>query len=190
MSAQGAGQLPSSSAQVSELVLRVARHDRVAFTELYHATAPKLLGTILRILQHRGWAEDVLQDVYISIWQKAGQFDPAKASPITWLVSIARNRAIDRLRSQPAGSRAAEGELEQVVSPEPDGPSSLEARQANEQLNHCLEQLEKEHRDMVRLAYLNGWSRDDLAAHFERPANTVKTWLRRALQQLKGCLTS
>lgn len=187
---RGSGVLPSSSAQVSELILGVARGDRADFTELYHTTAPKLLGTILRILHHRGWAEDVLQEVYVSIWQKAEQFDPAKASPITWLVTIARNRAIDKIRSQPAGSRATDDELAQLASSAPDGPASLEAGQIVDQLNHCLEQLEKDRRDMVRLAYLNGWSRRELSAHFEQPVNTIKTWLHRALKQLKGCLTS
>lgn len=181
---------PTSSAQVADLILRVALQDRSAFTQLYHATAPKLLGTILRILQHRGWAEDVLQEVYIRIWQKAGQFDPDKASPITWLVAIARNRAIDKVRSQPVGARTAVDELDQMASSEPDGSSRLEARQTVDQLNRCLELLEKDRRDMVRLAYLDGWSRDELSFRFEQPVNTVKTRLRRALNQLKGCLTS
>lgn len=189
-SSEGLGPLPTSSAQVSDLIQRVARSDRSAFTQLYRATAPKLLGTILRILQHRSSAEEVLQDVYIRIWQKADQFDPARASPITWLVTIARNRAIDRVRSRLPGAREGDDELSLLATSEPDGPSSLEARQTLDHLNRCLEQLERDQQNMVRLAYLNGWSREELSAHFEKPVNTVKTWLRRALKQLKGCLTS
>lgn len=181
--------LPISAGDISELIRKVALQDRVAFAQLYEATAAKLLGTVLRILHQRGWAEDVVQDAYLKIWQKAGQFDADKASPITWMVTIARNTAIDELRRQPTARPAPTDELDQVAAPGPGAQARLEDQQALDRLNGCLDQLEKERRDMVRLAYLNGWSRAELGAHFDQPVNTIKTWLHRALKQLKGCLT-
>ena len=175
--------------QLSQLLKGVAAKDRAAFATLYEATAPKLLGTITRILNNRGWAEEVVHDTYIKIWRKADQFDASKASAITWMVTIARNGAIDKLRKQPASRKAPEDELEQLASKVPNAQSQVESQQTVNQLNLCLEELEKDRRDMVRLAYLNGWSRADLATHFDQPVNTVKTWLHRALKQLKGCLT-
>ena len=181
--------LPASATELGHLLQRVATRDRSAFAKVYEATAPKLLGTVLRILNNRGWAEEVVHDAYIKIWQKAGQFDASKASPITWMVTIARNSAIDELRKQPTGRKAAEEELEQIPNNEANAQSQMEDQQAVNRLNLCLEELEKDRRDMVRMAYLNGWSRADLATHFDQPVNTIKTWLHRALKQLKGCLS-
>jgi len=181
--------LPVSPDQLSNLLRSVAAKDRSAFATLYEATAPKLLGTVIRILNNRGWAEEVVHDTYIKIWQKADQFDAGKAPAITWMVTIARNGAIDELRKHPANRKAPEDELEQLSSKDPTAQSRVEDLQTVNRLNLCLEQLEKDRRDMVRLAYLNGWSRADLATHFDQPVNTVKTWLHRALKQLKGCLS-
>ncbi|WP_136066563.1 sigma-70 family RNA polymerase sigma factor [Modicisalibacter radicis] len=179
---------PLTAAQLGRLLQRVARQDRSAFARLYEATAPKLLGTALRILHQRGWAEDVVQEAYVKIWQKAGHFDARKASPITWMVTIVRNGAIDELRKQPPGTATGEDALERTASSTPDGHAQLEHDQSVSRLHRCLDELPEARRDMVRLAYLNGWSRADLATHFEQPVNTVKTWLHRALKQLKGCL--
>ena len=172
------------------LMLRVKRGDKEAFALLYQATAPKLLGTVLRILRDRGWADDVIQDSYLKIWQKAEQFQDGKSSPITWLVSIARNGAIDELRKHPAGRTTNSDELDEMPGRQTSAQEQLEDQRAANQLNHCIDQLEKDRQDMVRLAYLNGWSREDLASQFEQPVNTVKTWLHRALKQLKRCLES
>lgn len=172
------------------MIFRVAKADRSAFASLYRATAPKLLGVVLRILNNRAWADEVIQDVYLKIWQKAGQFDAQKSSPITWMVSIARNNAIDELRKHPVGRTTNDNELDQIAGQQPTAQDQAEDQQTVNQLNHCIDQLEKERQDMVRLAYLNGWSRDDLASQFGQPINTVKTWLRRALQDIKGCLES
>ena len=180
-------ELPSSTSDVSALISQVAKSDRAAFARLYQATSPKLLGIVLRILNNRAWAEEVIQDTYLKVWQKAEQFDVDKSSPITWLVSIARNSAIDELRKHPAGRTTNNDELPGQQTRVPD---QVEDQQTVKHLNHCIDQLEKDRQDMVRLAYLNGWTRDDLAALFEQPVNTVKTWLRRALQEIRGCLES
>lgn len=184
-------QSPSDGAErVARLIHRVAQQDRQAFALLYDATAPKLMGTVLRILRDREWANDVIQDSYLKIWQKAGQFQDGKSSPITWLVSIARNSAIDELRKHPAGRTTNSDELDEMPGRQTSAQEKLEDQRAATQLNHCIDQLEKDRQDMVRLAYLNGWSREDLASQFEQPVNTVKTWLHRALKQLKRCLES
>ncbi|WP_417565750.1 sigma-70 family RNA polymerase sigma factor [Marinobacter sp.] len=184
-------QPPSETTErVTELIHRVAKKDRQAFALLYQATAPKLLGTVVRILKDRGWAEDVLQDSYLKIWQKAEQFDYGKSSPITWLVSIARNSAIDELRKHPVGRTTTSDELDEMAGRQATAQEQLEDQRAENQLNHCIDQLEKDRQDMVRLAYLNGWSREELASQFEQPVNTVKTWLHRALKQIKRCLES
>lgn len=179
---------PETADQISGLIRRVARKDRKAFALLYNATAPKLLGAVLRILRDRGWADDVIQESYIKIWQKADQFNTGKSSPITWLVSIARNSAIDELRKHPTGRTTTSQELDELAGQQVSAQEQLEGQQVTNHLNHCIEQLEKDRQDMVRLAYLNGWPREELAKHFEQPLNTVKTWLHRSLKQIKRCL--
>lgn len=179
-----------TTTDVSRLIHLVAKQDRAAFAQLYQATAPKLLGVVLRILRERAWADDVIQDAFLNIWQKAEQFDAAKSSPITWLVSVARHRAIDELRKHPAGRTTTGEELDEVASGQAPVQDQLEDRQAVKHLNRCIDQLEQDRQTMVRLAYLNGWSRDELASQYGQPLNTVKTWLRRALQDIKRCLES
>ena len=173
---------------VTHWLHRIARKDRQAFVELYQATAPKLLGTVLRIVKDRARADDVLQDTFVKIWQRADQFDEHKASPITWMVSIARNGAIDELRKHPASRESSEDDLEQLASNRSDAVDDLAERESANALTRCIDELEKDRADMVRLAYLNGWTREALAEHFDQPLNTVKTWLHRALKQLKRCL--
>lgn len=181
---------PDTPERIAELIHRVAQKDRQAFALLYQATAPKLLGTVLRILRDRGWADDIIQDSYLKIWQKAEQFQDGKSSPITWLVSIARNGAIDELRKHPAGRTTNSDELDEMPGRQISAQEQLEDQRAANKLNHCIDQLEKDRQDMVRLAYLNGWSREELASQFEQPVNTIKTWLHRALKQIKRCLES
>lgn len=177
-------------AHIARLIGRIAQKDRRAFEQLYQLTAPKLLGTALRILRDRGWAEDIVQDSYLKVWHKAEQFDAGRSSPITWLVSVARNSAIDELRKHPAGRTTTGEELDEMAGMQATAHDHLENQREVHQLNRCIAQLEKDRQDMVRLAYLNGWSRDELASHFDQPLNTVKTWLHRALKQIKRCLES
>lgn len=183
---------PASAAaeRLSSLLQQVALKDRGAFSQLYQATSAKLYGTVLRILGNTSWADDVVQEAYVNIWQKASQFDADKSSPITWMVAIARNGAIDALRRQPTARRDHDEALEEIASSEPSAREQLTQEQDIQQLYECLEELEDNRRDMVRLAYLHGWSRSDLASRFDQPVNTIKTWLHRALKQLKGCLAS
>jgi RNA polymerase sigma-70 factor (ECF subfamily) len=147
------------------------------------------MGICLRILKDREEAEDVLQEVYVSIWSRAGSFDPARASPITWLATIARNRAIDRLRARRA--RAENPPLEEaleVADDRPDGFAAAVEVQEGERVQHCLSTLDNRAQEMIRTAFFDGLSYSDLATRAGVPLGTMKSWIRRGLQRLKDCL--
>jgi RNA polymerase sigma-70 factor, ECF subfamily len=170
------------------LLAAVAKGDQAAFQRLYEATSAKLYGVVLRILRRADLADEVVQEVYLKVWKVAGQFDPAVASPMTWMLAMARNRAIDVVR------RKADISIEDepaVLNATANSPDPLAARQRNEELRRllaCMGQLEEERRRLVLLAYYSGWSREQLAAQFDKPVNTIKTWLRRALVDIRECL--
>ena len=179
-----------TSAELVWLLAAVAKGDQAAFERLYAATRAKLYGILLRILRRSDLANEVLQETYLKVWTNAGKFDPALASPITWMVSIARNRAIDVMRKRTETSIEEEAEVMAVAAESAD---PLARREMNEQLKRllgCLGRLESDRQRMVLLAYYNGLSRDQLAAQFDRPVNTVKTQLRRALAEIRECLES
>lgn len=171
------------------LLQRIADKDRAAFRELYDATSAKLFGTVLRILKDRERSEDVLQEAYVRIWNNAGRFDVAKASPITWMAAIARNRAIDEARRRRPLISTDETLLDRIADPTPQPDRQAAAREGVRRLSDCLGELEPPRDEMVRLAYLDGLSRDALAERFDQPVGTVKTWLRRSLQQLQDCMS-
>jgi len=179
-----------TSEEIGELMARVSRQDTAAFSALYRATGGKLFGIALRILRRRDLAEDILQEVYAKIWQRAREFDAAKASAITWMATIVRNRALDELRRKSAISME---ELPEGFEPYAETPDPLGERERSENLGRllaCLEKLERPKRQMVLLAYCHGLSREALAARFGAPVPTIKTWLHRALAQLRVCLAS
>lgn len=169
------------------LLAAVAKGDQAAFERLYHATRAKLYGAVLRILRRADVAGEVLQEAYLKVWNSAGQFDPAVASPMTWMLSIARNRAIDVVRKK-VELVVADDALFEVAAETPD---PLAGRQMNEELKRllaCMGRLKEDRRRLVLLAYYGGCSRDQLAAQFDAPVNTIKTWLRRALADIRECL--
>ncbi|MEE3214496.1 MAG: sigma-70 family RNA polymerase sigma factor [Pseudomonadota bacterium] len=172
------------------LLARVEKGDREAFAELYQATSAKLFGTVLRILKDTTWADDVIQDVYVTIWQKADRFDQQRGSVIGWMATLARNAAIDDLRRAPRHQSEDDSHLENAAATQASAFEQRDQDESSDRLSQCLEELEETRSQMVRLAYLDGWSRADLASHFGQPVNTVKTWLHRALKQLKGCLST
>ncbi|MCI9881497.1 MULTISPECIES: sigma-70 family RNA polymerase sigma factor [Methylobacterium] len=177
-----------SEAVLADLLARIGRRDEAALRVLYDRTAPKLLGVVLRIQSDRGMAEDVLQDVFLRIWQKAASYSPAAGRPLAWLCTIARNRAIDgvRRRSEVQGPATEDGEdwVERLADPH-DSEGTILGRNA---LQACLGRLEALHRDCIVLAYCEGQSREDLALRYDRPVSTIKTWLHRGLATLRGCL--
>ena len=178
----------ASSSEISKLLARVAGGDRQAFAHLYDATAPKLYGIILRILRRRDEADEVVQDVDVKIWQRAGDFDPARASPITWMATIARNRALDEARRSRVATVSDDGILDRVPDPARSALGAVEAAEERRRLEICLDRLEGDRGSLVRLAYLDGLSRQDLADRFGQPVGTIKTWLHRSLKQLRDCL--
>lgn len=170
------------------LMAAVAKGDQAAFERLYAATRSKLFGVALRILRRQDLAEEVIQETYVKIWTSAGQYNPSAASPITWMVAIARNRSIDLLRKRTEVSMEEEPEAMNVAS---DSEDPLAKRQMTEELKRllgCVGTLEPDRQRLVLLAYYNGWSREQLAAQLDKPVNTIKTWLRRSLLEIRECL--
>jgi RNA polymerase sigma factor (sigma-70 family) len=175
--------------QLTAAIRRVAGGDRAALRLVYDATAAKLFGVCLRILKDRNEAEDVLQDVYLNVWRKASAFDETRASPITWLAAIARNRAIDRVRSGNVARLSEPIEAaEAIADPAPLAAESLEAMQENKRLYSCLEELEQRQSAAIRAAFMDGLTYDELAQRSGVPLGTMKSWIRRGLAKLRACL--
>lgn len=167
---------------------QIARRDRRAFEQLYEATSAKLYGIVLRILHQRALADDVLQEIYVRIWERAGDFDQTRASPITWMATIARNRALDEVRRK---SPVSLEEVPDSIELADDSEHPLDKQERSEELTKllaCLEALEEDKRKMILLAYYRGMSREALSQRFSTPVSTIKTWLHRSLTQLRGCL--
>lgn len=167
---------------------RVAAGDRAAFGQLYAATSAKLFGIVLRILRRRDLAEEVMQEVYVKVWQRAGDFQAERASPVTWMATIARNSALDVARRRSHVPIDEAPEAMSVADPAAPALQQMELGEELQRLSRCIDGLEPDRRDMVRLAYLNGLSREELAQRYGHPAGTIKTWLHRSLKQLKDCL--
>ena len=177
--------LSTTERSLGDLLEATSRGNHAAFRSLYDATSSKLFGVVLRIIRNRSVAEEVLQETYLNIWQKAERFTPDAGQPITWLATIARNRAIDRIRSEKIERHSAsDGEdiLGRLAAPGTGDPAMRET------LRVCLEGLEAEARNCVVLAYCSGFSREELAERFGRPVGTIKTLLHRNIRLLKACL--
>ena len=179
--------MPLSRQDLIEALERTAGGDLAAFKTVYAATSLKLYGIVVRILGRSDLAEEVLQEVYVRVWQRAGDFDAATSSPITWLATIARNRALDEARRNTMRSLEDYPELLEVAGE--DNPSAaLEQSDELRRLYACLEGLEADKKEIVLLVYHHGLTREEIAIRLARPVATVKTWLRRSLAQLKDCL--
>jgi RNA polymerase sigma-70 factor, ECF subfamily len=179
----------ATRSQLAAALVRVASGDRAALRLVYRDTSAKLFGVLLRILNDRSEAEDVLQDVYVTVWRKAAAFDPGRASPITWMVAIARNRAIDRLRASAVSRRMEPIEAADAVSdPAPAAVERVELAQQHQRLAGCLEELEPRHSTAIRAAFLDGATYEELATRMSVPLGTMKSWIRRGLLKLRACL--
>lgn len=176
-----------ASEELATILESVARGDRQAFARLYERTSAKLYGICLRLLGSEAEAEDVLQDVYVTVWQKAERFDRGRASPITWLAVLARNKGIDRLRRRSTKAEPIEAAAE-VEDDRPLPFELVEQRQEAARLSHCLEELDERPRAMIRAAFLDGATYPELAEREGVPLGTMKSWIRRAMQRLRGCL--
>lgn len=172
--------------QIEDWIARTALGDRAAFNSLYSATSAKLFGVILRILNDRPQAEEVLQEVYIRIWNKAGQYQVNGLSPMTWLITVARNMAIDRKRKQ----KMPTDELPDTLQdPGPSPEAAAIASDERSRLEACLAKLPDDQAAAVKRAYIEGATYAELAASFGIPLNTMRTWLRRSLIALRECLS-
>jgi len=175
-------------AELVWLLAAVAKGDQAAFERVYNATRGKLYGVVLRILQRPDLAEEVVQEAYVKIWNSAGKFDPAMASPITWMVAIARNRAIDLVRKKTEASIEDESEAMEAAAETPHPLAQREMTEELKRLLACMGKLDPERQRLVLLAYYSGWSREQLSSKFDKPVNTIKTWLRRSLLEIRECL--
>lgn len=168
---------------------RLASGERSALEDIYRATSAKLFGICLRILGDEKEAEDALQDVYISLWRRADRYDPERASPISWLATFARNRAIDRLRvGKVRGGSVPEEEAAPVSDPAPLAEDMLIDAERDERVHACLEKLDDKSRDAIRTAFFDGATYAEIAENTGTPLGTIKSWVRRGLMKLKKCL--
>jgi RNA polymerase sigma-70 factor, ECF subfamily len=172
---------------LGKLIQRVGLGDRQAFRVLYSLTSPKLYAVCLRVLREKPDAEDALQEVYIKIWHNAGRFAVTDQSPVSWLAAIARNHAIDRIRARKPQSVAIE-DAPEVADEGKDPEQAVLMGDERQRVDNCLGQLKAERAAAVRAAYVEGYSYQELADRFRLPLNTVRTWLRRSLLQLRECL--
>ena len=189
------------SVELSQLLARAGVGDRAAFATLYERTSAHLLGVILRIQRDRAMAEDILQEVFVNVWRAAASFDAAQSQPLTWLTSVARNRAIDSLRrahAQPIlqtrqpgapGDDSEDTDVYDTVADDAPGPLELLSRASDARaLGECIERLSAQQRQSVALAFFDGLSHAEVADAMRQPLGTVKSWVRRALLSRKGCL--
>src|SRR5664279_4978967 len=189
------------SLDLSRLLARAGLGDRAAFATLYERTSSHLFAVVLRINRDRALAEDILQEVYVNVWRAARNFDAAQSQPLTWLTSIARNRAIDSLRrvqTQPkfqapgsaaGGSDPEDEDVYDTVADAAPGPLDLLSRATDARaVTQCMDKLTALQRQSVALAFYQGLSHAEVAHQMRQPLGTVKSWVRRALMTLKGCL--
>lgn len=181
--------MATTAEDLVRLLTQVGQGNRQSFALFYEATSAKLFGVCLQLLKRRDLAEEVLQEVYAKIWAKAADFDAARASPITWVATIARNRCLDELRKKTPVSLDELQETQEFASEEINPLASMENVQDLSALLRCLSQLEEEKKQMILLAYYRGTSREALAQKYAKPVATIKTWLHRSLAQLRTCLT-
>lgn len=172
---------------ISRLLASIALHDRTAFDTLYQHTSSKLFGVVLRLLKNQAEAEDALQDIYVKIWQRADQYAVSRASAMSWLIAIARNHAIDRLRARKTIHEELD-EAKTIADDTPDPEALALAGGERMRIEICMQRLEDRLANAIRGAYLDGYSYQELADLHAVPLNTMRTWLRRSLMKLRKCL--
>lgn len=175
-------------AHLSRLLARVGEGDRDALREVYALTSAKLFGICLRVTQDTDTAEEILQDVYLRIWRRAGSFEPGRASPITWMCTVARNAAIDWRRSHRPQVMVGDEYIAGIADDREDAEQAITAEEERAQIFRCIEQLGAKQRDAIRSAFFDGLTYAELALVRNVPLGTMKSWVRRGLAQLKDCL--
>lgn len=185
------------AAQMHIWLMAVARQDALAFRALYDATSPKLFGFVLRILQKRELAEEVLQESFVNIWNNAASYQSSLAAPMTWMTTIVRNRAFDLLRKLNNGQQhdveidaeTFDADVNHALESGDTTPlQALELSQDAKALAFCMARLEGLHRQAMALAFYHDLSHSEVAEQMNLPMGTVKTWIRRGLDKLRTCL--
>ena len=179
--------------ELQRLLSRVALGDRKAFRAVYDATSPSLFGVAVRILNRRDRAEEVIQDAFVNVWQRAASYSDLAGRPMTWLTAIVRNRALDVLRSERAHPTESLHDEDNVEAHEPaderPDPLGLLERAVDEvRIRDCLSDIQGPQRQCLALAYYHGLSHSEVAARLCAPIGSVKVWIRRGLERLKRCL--
>jgi RNA polymerase sigma-70 factor (ECF subfamily) len=192
-----AGSSPGSerSARLAELLSRISMGDQRAFAEFYRQTSSHLYAVALRILRDASAAEEILQEAYVSVWHHAGSYVATRSQPLTWLTSIVRNRCLDQLRRRELDTVTLTSEGEEATEYDiPDsGPTPVELLVAGaeaQSVRDCVDALDAGPKQAIALAFFQGLSHGELAAHLRQPLGTVKSWVRRGLEKLKRCLDS
>lgn len=179
---------PSQNLDLAMLIARCALRDQAAFLALYDATSAKLYGVILRIVKREHWAEEVLQDVYVKAWQAAESYNASRGRPMTWLINIARNRAIDFLRSAEHSASQRTEDLDDELPSAHDPLSQAATDKDMSRLLDCLGQLSEGQRDCIVRVYHQGFTPTEVSRQSDTPLGTIKTWIRRGLQALRECM--
>lgn len=176
------------SDELIDLLVSVSHGDQKAFERLYRRTSPRLFSVCLHVLHQREQAEEVLQETYVRIWHRAADYHPGQGSPLAWMCSIARHRAIDVVRQRGRRPEGNDSLLEALVSDE-DGPMDLSVvAQENGRLAQCMERLSPDQQRSIVLSFLHGFTHAELGQRLKRPLGTVKSWIRRGLESLRRCL--
>lgn len=173
--------------EVNDMLLKIALGERAAFRALYAKAGPKLYAICLRMMRSRDQADDVYQDAFVKIWERSWQFDPAKGDGMAWLATVTRHCALDRLRRGLKNHVS----IDDAVAREIDIATAvvMPADLADARgLRRCLDSLREDHRNAVVLAYVNGLTHEELAERLGRPLGTIKSWVKRGLEQLKDCM--
>ena len=183
----------TSDTELIELIDRMARQDHTALKALYDACATKLYGLAVRVVSNREWAEDVLQEAFLTIWRSAGDYRASLSPPMAWLGLIVRSRGLDLLRRRAADRGHLTQELDETLADTlaGDAPSPMDTAQASQQawaLHQCLARLDNKQREVVSLAYIRDLSHSELSQQLKLPLGTVKTWIRRGLDQMRQCM--
>jgi RNA polymerase sigma-70 factor, ECF subfamily len=187
------GKSPERNVRVAALMARVALGDQAAFAELYAQTSSHLYGVAVRILKDGALAEEVLQEAFVSVWHHAGSYDAAKSQPSTWLAAVVRNRCLDLMRRRELDTVTMttdddDGREFDLPSGDPTPVEMLLAGADARAVRDCVDALDAGPKQAIALAFYQGLSHAELADHLRQPLGTVKSWVRRALERLKGCL--
>ena len=184
---------PTLDDNLIALIERIAQQDTVAMRALYDATSSKLYAVAMRVVSNTSHAEDVLQDAYLNIWRIAGDYKASLSPPMAWMGVVVRSRALDFLRKRTSEKSLAGADIDDTIGEtlQGDSPDPMDASDASEQataLHQCLGKIDAQPRQVLTMAYFKDLSHSELSEQFKLPLGTVKTWIRRSLEQLRTCM--